>query len=30
MLIDDHNNTNNLIKFFFEKEGYYVDSYNDN
>lgn len=27
MLIDDSNNTNNLIKFFFEKEGYNVNSY---
>lgn len=27
MLIDDGNNTNNLIKFFFEKEGYNVNSY---
>ena len=27
MLKDDSNNTNNLIKFFFEKEGYNVYSY---
>lgn len=29
MLIDDDNNTNNLIKSFFEKEGYNVDSYSN-
>jgi DNA-binding NtrC family response regulator len=29
MLIDDDDNTNNLIKFFFEKEGYSVDSFTD-
>jgi DNA-binding response OmpR family regulator len=29
MLIDDDYNINNLSKFFFEKEGYSVDSFTD-
>ena len=29
MIVDDDNNTSNLIKFFLQKEGYNVDSFAD-
>jgi hypothetical protein len=29
VIYDDNDITNNLIKFFFEKEGYSVDSFTD-
>jgi DNA-binding response OmpR family regulator len=29
MVIDDDYNTNSLVKFFLQKEGYYVDSFID-